>query len=245
MVDVRSKATEQRILMSETCTEHEWKALTEDELAAVRKQSRQNRPNMAWLENVEQCSRCGAMEGVVSWVGSPLALDYATLTGGFNVNVESGQFLKADPGLAKLLSVLSLQSLPRRITLDFRDIFSDGFAFDQIVGTARISDGIATTENFRIIGPSARVTMSGDVDLARETQKLRVRITPSISDSVSIAGALIGGPVAGVAAYLAQKILKDPLDQLVSYEYGVTGTWSDPQVAKIDRPAATVPEGTP
>jgi len=55
--------------MSNACTEHDWKALTEDELAAVRKQSRQGRPNMAWLEGVEQCSKCGAMEGVVSWYG--------------------------------------------------------------------------------------------------------------------------------------------------------------------------------
>ncbi|HEU0073849.1 MAG TPA: hypothetical protein VFS30_07540 [Dehalococcoidia bacterium] len=55
--------------MTSGCAEHDWKALTEDELAAVRKASRQTRPNMAWLESVEQCRKCGAMEGVVSWYG--------------------------------------------------------------------------------------------------------------------------------------------------------------------------------
>jgi hypothetical protein len=45
------------------------------------------------------------------------------MSGQFNVNVESGQFVKADPGIAKLLGVLSLQSLPRRLALDFRDVF--------------------------------------------------------------------------------------------------------------------------
>jgi hypothetical protein len=55
--------------MSNACTEHIWQPLTEDELGAVRKRSRQGRPNMAWLETVEQCSSCGAMEGVVSWYG--------------------------------------------------------------------------------------------------------------------------------------------------------------------------------
>jgi uncharacterized protein YhdP len=128
------------------------------------------------------------------------------------------------------------------VTLDFRDIFSEGFAFDEIAGEVGIERGIASTDNFRIQGPAARIAMSGEVDLARETQKLHVRIVPSLSDSVSIAGALIGGPVAGVATILAQKILKDPLDQIFAYEYSVTGTWAEPQVSKIDRPAPAATE---
>ena len=77
--------------------------------------------------------------------------------------------------------------------------------------------------------------MNGQVDLARETQVLRVKVNPQLSDSVSVAGALIGGPVAGVAAFIAQKLLKDPLDQIAAYEYDVTGTWADPVVAKVER----------
>jgi uncharacterized protein YhdP len=72
-----------------------------------------------------------------------------------------------------------------------------------------------------------------------------VRVSPHISDSVSIAGALIGGPVAGVAAFLAQKVLKDPLEQLVSFEYNVTGNWSDPQVSKVERPPVAANENVP
>jgi uncharacterized protein (TIGR02099 family) len=183
------------------------------------------------------------LEGSLVWAGAPQDFDYPLLSGNLVLEAAKGQFVKLEPGIGKLLGILNLQALPRRITLDFRDIFSEGFAFDQIVGTVRISQGIATTDSFRISGPSARVAMTGEVDLARETQKLRVRITPSISDGVSIAGALLGGPVAGVAAYLAQKILRDPLDQLVSYEYGVTGTWSEPQVSKIERPSAFQTDG--
>ena len=78
--------------------------------------------------------------------------------------------------------------------------------------------------------------MAGDVDLAQETQKLKVRISPHVSDTVSLAGALVGGPIAGVAAFIAQKVLKDPLDQMASYEYGVTGTWSEPNVQRVALP---------
>jgi uncharacterized protein YhdP len=81
--------------------------------------------------------------------------------------------------------------------------------------------------------------MSGDVDLARETQKLRVKVFPSMSDSLSVAGALIGGPIAGIATFVAQKLLKDPIDKIAAYEYDITGAWADPQVAKIDAAQST------
>ncbi len=183
------------------------------------------------------------IEGTLAWAGSPQRIDYPTLSGNFVLDAGKGQFVKLEPGIGKLLGILSLQSLPRRISLDFRDIFSEGLAFDEIVGAVKVVKGVASTDNLRITGPAARIVMSGQVDLAKETQTLRVRINPQLSDTVSVAGALIGGPVAGVAAFLAQKLLKDPLDQIAAYEYDVTGNWSDPQVAKVERelPAATTP----
>ncbi len=174
------------------------------------------------------------LEGPLSWAGNPSELDYATLSGNFVLEANKGQFVKLDPGIGKLLGVLSLQSLPRRLSLDFRDIFSEGLAFDEIVGTVKVNRGIANTENFRIQGPAVRIQMSGDVDLARETQKLRVKVFPSMSDSLSVAGALIGGPIAGIATFVAQKLLKDPIDKIAAYEYDITGTWADPQVSKVD-----------
>jgi uncharacterized protein (TIGR02099 family) len=178
------------------------------------------------------------LEGSLSWNGSPYELDYPTMTGNLALEAAKGQFVKLDPGIGKLLGVLNLQSLPRRLSLDFRDVFSEGFAFDEIGGAVKIDRGNATTENFRVRGPAANIVMRGDVDLAQETQSLRVRIAPQITESVAIAGALVGGPVAGVAAYLAQKVLKDPFGQLASFEYDVTGTWSEPTVKRVPRPAA-------
>lgn len=175
------------------------------------------------------------VEGALTWAGSPQRLDYPTLTGNFVLDASKGQFVKLEPGIGKLLGILSLQSLPRRISLDFNDIFSDGLAFDQIVGAIKVVKGIASTDNLRIAGPAANINMRGQVDLAGETQKLRVRVNPQFSDTVSVAGALIGGPVAGVAAFLAQKLLKDPLGEITAYEYDVTGTWSEPQVHKVSR----------
>jgi len=175
------------------------------------------------------------VEGMLSWAGSPQRIDYPTLSGNFVLDAAKGQFVKLEPGIGKLLGILSLQSLPRRISLDFRDIFSEGLAFDEIVGAVTVAKGVASSDNLRIIGPAARINMSGQADLARETQNLRVKVTPQFSDSVAVAGALIGGPVAGVAAFIAQKLLKDPLGQIAAYEYDITGTWVDPVVTKIER----------
>ncbi len=189
------------------------------------------------------------VEGRLAWAGAPSDFDYPSLSGAFKVRSGAGQFLKADPGVGRLLGVLSLQALPRRISLDFRDVFSEGFAFDSVAGDVRIENGVMHTDQLKLTGPAAAVDIAGDVDLARETQHLRVRVQPSLSSSVSagaaalfIANPLIGAAV-GAGTLLAQKILNQPIEQLFSYEYGVSGGWDDPLVQRLKaRTAAAWPE---
>jgi len=119
------------------------------------------------------------IEGEVSWAGSPGDFDYASLAGTFTLHSGAGQFTKLDPGVGRLLGVLSLQALPRRISLDFRDVFSEGFAFDNVSGQVRMQSGVMHTDDFRLVGPAAAVNIAGDVDLAKETQQLKVRVQPS------------------------------------------------------------------
>ncbi len=182
------------------------------------------------------------LEGALSWAGSPQHLDYSSLTGNLQLHAEKGQFVKMEPGIAKLLGILSLQALPQRALLNFSDIFSKGFAFDDVTSSLSLNQGVVTTENFRMRGPSATVSMSGKVDLAQETQKLKVHVAPNLVDSLSLAG-FIGGPIIGVTVFLVQKALKDPFGQLIVYEYDVTGTWTDPVVTKteISSPPRDVP----
>lgn len=171
--------------------------------------------------------------GKLAWNGAPQEFDLPSLTGTLNLEARNGQFTKLDPGIGKLLSIFNLQALPRRVALDFKDIFSDGFSFDTISGAASIQRGVATTQGLRILSSSATVQMTGDIDFVHETQKLRVRVIPSVGDSVAAVTTLLGGPVAGLGVFLAQRLLKDPLGQLVAYDYAVTGTWSDPAVVKL------------
>ena len=182
----------------------------------------------------------GSLSGQVAWLGSPLALDYPSLSGQFNVAIESGQFLKAQPGAARLLSVLSLQSLPRRLALDFRDVFQEGFAFDNITGDVSITQGVAQTNNLRMRGVQAAVLMEGSADIERETQNLRVVVVPEINAATaSLAYAAIN-PAVGLGTFLAQVLLRKPLVEAGTREFRVTGSWGDPKVDKVDRKIATV-----
>jgi uncharacterized protein (TIGR02099 family) len=176
------------------------------------------------------------LQGKLAWAGDPQTIDYPTLAGNLSLSAEKGQFLKIEPGIGKLLGIFSLQALPRRITLDFRDVFSGGFAFDTMSGSATVAKGVLHLQDFVMQGPSAHVAMSGDIDLVQETQALKVHVVPSVGDSLSVAGLLmLANPIAGVASFVAQRLLKDPLGQVFAYEYLVTGSWADPKVEKVAR----------
>ena len=207
--------------------------------------------NVKWnvLDVGKTLTRLGYIDGVnrgmaeiggnFSWNGGPQQIDYPSLSGKFAVHAVKGQFAKMEPGLGKLLGIISLQSIPRRLTLDFRDVFSDGFAFDEIISEVNVDRGIAASEKFLITGPSAKVLMGGTVDLNRETQNLQVRVSPHISDGASIATAILGGPIPALVLFVVSKLAKDPLDNLLAFRYTVTGAWADPVVTKVTPPART------
>lgn len=184
----------------------------------------------------------GKMDGEISWNGLPFSFDVPSLNGNVNLDIASGQFLKVEPGAAKLLGVLSLQSIPRRLTLDFRDVFSEGFAFDGINGNAQITNGVASTDNLKMRGVSATVLIDGNADIAKESQNLRAVVIPEINaGAASVAYALAINPVIGAGTFLAQLFLREPLMRAFTFEYAITGAWSDPNVVKIDRKAEHAP----
>lgn len=171
------------------------------------------------------------LTGQLKWPGSPHEFGTPGLSGTLQLDAHHGQILKLKPGVGRLFSVLSLQNLPRRLTFDFRDVFSSGFTFDKISANVKIDHGVMRSDDFKMEGPTALIEMKGETDLQNETQHLYVNVTPYISDSLSIA-ALAGGPVVGAAAFIAQKLLKDPINKLAADEYEIVGTWDNPVEVK-------------
>ncbi len=179
----------------------------------------------------------GKMSGDISWSGLPYDLDIPSLSGQIEMNVESGQFLKQDPGAAKLLGVLSLQALPRLLKLDFHDVFSEGLAFDGISANALIQRGVLRTDNLKMHGVAATILMDGSADIAHETTNLRVVVIPEFNLGT---GPLVYGlavnPIVGIGSYLAQLFLRAPVMKALTYQMRISGPWKSPTIVKIDNP---------
>ncbi len=188
----------------------------------------------------------GRLKGQVGWLGSPLQLDFPSMEGQFSVAIEQGQFLQTQSGAARLLGVLSLQSLARMLTLDFRDVFLEGFVFDSVTGEVTIAKGVASSRNLVMRGSRATVLLEGSADAERETQDLRVFVVPEINaGAASLAYALIN-PAIGLGTFIAQLFLREPLIQANTREFRITGTWADPQVESVVRqPGQAVPRIAP
>ena len=180
----------------------------------------------------------GKLTGEVNWASSPYALDIPTLNGKIRLDMQAGQFLKVEPGAAKLLAVLNLQALPRRLLLDFRDVFSEGFAFDGITGDATIKQGVANTDNLKMRSVTATILMSGKADIAHETQDLKVVVVPEVNaGAASVVYGIAVNPIIGLGTFLAQLFLREPLMNAFTFEYLISGSWQEPNVVKVNNAA--------
>lgn len=188
----------------------------------------------------------GDLTGQLSWPGHAYQFQLGTLSGQFKLNASDGQFAKIEPGAGKLLGLISLQSLPSRLTLDFRDIYSEGLAFYNIEGDVRIVNGVMTTDYLRVDGPAAKIRTSGDVYLATETVNLRSRITPQLGEGAAIGAGVLLTPVVGVGVLAVSKLLQGAL----SYELTIKGRWDAPEVEDVKKNAlppseSATPSSTP
>jgi uncharacterized protein (TIGR02099 family) len=182
----------------------------------------------------------GELVGQLRWSDSPLNPDPLSMSGQMKVDIGAGQFLRQGPGAARLLGVLSLQSLPRRLLLDFRDVFQEGFVFDSVTGDVDMRQGVAFTNNLRMRGVQAVVLMEGQASLQNETQDLRVFVVPEINaGTASLAYAVIN-PALGLGTFLAQMFLRKPLAEANTREFRVTGPWADPKVERVQRSLVSV-----
>ncbi|MEJ2564410.1 MAG: YhdP family protein [Gammaproteobacteria bacterium] len=169
----------------------------------------------------------------LKWPGAPADFALARAMGSINLEIKDGRLLDVEPGAGRILGLLSFQALPRRLLLDFSDLFQKGFSFDTLAGSFTIEKGNAYTDNLYMEGPAARIDARGRVGLAAEDYDQRVTVIPSVSAGLPIAGALAGGVGAGAAMWLVEKLIKPGIDKITKVEYQVTGPWADPTVTRI------------
>lgn len=177
----------------------------------------------------------------VSWPGGPGQFSLARISGKVDLSLTNGQIISVDPGAGRLFGLLSIAALPRRLSLDFSDLFGRGFAFDQIEARLTLDNGDAFTRVFYMKGPAARVDLQGRIGLGRRDYDQRVTVTPHVSNALPAVGAVTGGPVGAVALFITQKLLEKQLDKLIQFRYHVTGDWEQPVITPIDPPPTPEP----
>ncbi len=181
----------------------------------------------------------GDIQFVGDWEGAPHDFSVKGVMGKTQILFKEGRIPNLSPetekkmALGKLLSILSLQTIPRRLKLDFSDLSKPGYSFDKFDGNFVLAHGIMETEDSAIDGPVARVTMKGSLNLDKQLYDLSLHITPHITASLPVVATIAGGPVAGIATWAASKLINQGMEKISGYTYDVSGPWHEPVVQQV------------
>lgn len=168
-----------------------------------------------------------------SWPGAPSTFAFAALDGSLKVDVSQGRVLEVQPGVGRLFGLLSIAELPRRLTLDFGDVFAKGLAFDSIRGSFALADGNANTADLEIKGPSADISVRGRTGLRVHDYDQTVIVHPKVGSTLPILGAIAGGPIGAAAGLAMQGLLGKGLSHAAGTTYRITGSWDKPKIVRL------------
>jgi hypothetical protein len=173
------------------------------------------------------------------WAASLNQIRLKTLVGGLDVMLKKGNITHLDPdtekkiGLGKLLSILSLQTLPRRLQLDFSDLATNGFTFDVFKGHFDLNDGLLKTTDSQMDGPIANIKIQGDLNVVNRWYDLELQVYPYITASLPVVATIAGGPLAGIATWAANHVINQGMQKVSGYTYKITGPWQQPIVQQV------------
>ncbi len=169
-----------------------------------------------------------------NWDGSPYDWSLEKVEGKFNIDLDEGRIQDVDPGkVGRIFGLLSLRAIPRRLSLDFSDLFKKGFTFDSIRGDFSIDKGNAYTNNMVVKSPAGQIVIAGRIGLAEEDYDQTMTYTPTMSGSFAVAGAVAAGPLGAAIAVLTEKLFRKQISQVTQYQYTVTGPWDKPVIKQI------------
>jgi len=175
----------------------------------------------------------GRVDLDLKWPGSFAEVDAKRIQGKLSMSLKDGYLLDVDPGAGRMFGMLSIQTLPRRLLLDFSDVFKAGFSFDRIKGNFSIADGNANTSNLMMEGPAARVDIEGRTGLAEQDYDQLVTVIPHVAETLPMLGILTATPQVGAVILAFQKLFQPAIDDVTRKQYTITGNWNAPVIKKV------------
>jgi uncharacterized protein (TIGR02099 family) len=173
----------------------------------------------------------------LDWSGSPRAEFFDVLNGDVQVRLDDGQLEEVEPGAGRVFGLMSVVALPRRLSLDFRDVFSKGFGFDKIAGNFKIVAGRTYTCDLSLEGPAADIGIVGEANIADRTYSQTAVVTANVGNTLPIVGAVVAGPQVAAGLLIFSQIFKKPLQEVGQAYYGISGSWDEPVVESADSAA--------
>ncbi len=193
----------------------------------------------------------GSIRSEVRWEGAPWELSLEKLVGKATVDLGKGSLKDVSDQGARILSLLSLSTITRRLTLDFSDIFDEGFHYDSMSGDFYFVGGRVQTDNYFIDGVAAEIRITGDTLIKEEQFDQHIVINPKATESLPLLAAWVFDPATGAAIFLLNKMLQPAVKVITQVEYDVTGSWDEPVITQVKTDEKTVetdslrPEVTP
>jgi uncharacterized protein (TIGR02099 family) len=169
----------------------------------------------------------------LSWSGGPSENMLESLDGTVKVRIGAGQLAEVKPGAGRVFGLLSVVALPRRLALDFSDVFSKGFGFDKISGNFRIVDGDTYTCDLSLEGPAADIGIVGRAGLVSRDYEQTAVVSANFGNALPVAGALMAGPQVAAALLIFSQIFKKPLQEVSQIYYGISGSFDEPVIDTI------------
>ncbi|MGV6816244.1 MAG: YhdP family protein [Thiotrichales bacterium] len=179
----------------------------------------------------------GTLKGQLEWDSVPYDLQFKTLQATFETEVSDGVINGVEPGLGRIIGLLSLDQLPRRLGLDFKDVSEEGFHYDTLSAKAVARNGILQIEHLDIDGSIASLAINGNTDLLQEQFDLALQLVPKFKSSVPIAAGLLAGPQVGVLAFIVDKLAEGMgvnLNESAALDFRITGSWDDPRISPVE-----------
>jgi uncharacterized protein (TIGR02099 family) len=177
------------------------------------------------------------------WRGAPWSMQMDTLAGKLATKLGKGVVSEVS-GAARLIGLFSLDSIIRKMQLDFSDVFDSGLAFNSIEGSGEITNGIFVTNDIRMDAVAGDMTIKGLVDLNQRIIDSEVKFVPDITSGIPVLSAFAVTPVTALYVFAITKVISPVVEVFTEVNYAVTGPMDSPKVQEISRTKGefTLPE---
>lgn len=173
-----------------------------------------------------------------NWPGSPAWIGLKRFSGTLDASLNKGQFVEVD-GSAQVLRIfglLNFNAIGRRLRLDFSDLFGKGLSYDRVKGVLNARSGVYSTgKPILMTGPSTNLELNGTLNMVTDRVDAKLLVTLPVTNNLPLAALLVGGPAAGGAMFLLNKLIGDQVSRFASVQYSIQGPWNDPKIT-FDKP---------